>query len=72
MRVRCAVAPHELTIERAVGIDRADDVGAHVAQLNAVPDLVARVDRVREPLPGVVEVEVRDVADVHGFCARGL
>jgi hypothetical protein len=38
--------------------------------LDSVSDLVARVDRVRQPIARIVEAELRDVADVDGFTAR--
>ena len=60
-----AVRPGEMPVERAIGVDRADNVSAHVAELHAVADLVVRVDRVGEPLARMVEAEVGHVADVH-------
>ncbi len=59
------VRPHEAAIERVIGVDRAHDVRLHVAQLDAVADLIARVDRIRELIAVVVEPELGDVADVH-------
>ncbi len=60
-----AVRPDEVPIQRPIRVDGTHDVGLHVAQLNAVADRVARVDRVRQPIAAVVKSELGDVADVH-------
>ncbi len=62
-----AVRPNEVPIQRPIRVDGTHDIGLHVAQLNAVADGVARVDRVRQPIAAVVEAELGDVADVHRF-----
>ena len=65
-----AVDPREAAIERAIRIDRANDVRAKVAKLHAVPDLIARVDRVCETFARIVEAEFRDVANVDRVARR--